>query len=79
MNTDNNGSKPAYPLLDPNSSYYETGMTKREAFAMAAMQGILANHGLPCGWTIDDLAEKTKSVTDASVILADQLLKQLSQ
>ena len=45
-----NGNAPAYPklgawLAGPNGSEYVSGsdgLTKREAFAMAAMQGILA-------------------------------------
>lgn len=80
-----NKDKPAYPVtLDwciVEKKVYTTtekqGLTKREMFAMAAMQGILAKHGLPSEWTDEDLADKIKSVSIASVIVADQLLKQL--
>ena len=36
-----NGNTPANSVV-PGTSAHETGMTKREAFAMAAMQGMLS-------------------------------------
>lgn len=43
-----NGNEPAYPTADPNyeSKYAGAGLTKREAFAMAAMQGLCSNTAL---------------------------------
>ena len=43
----NNGDRPAMPLR-ADALYQETGLTKRQAFAMAAMQGLIcADDGFP--------------------------------
>lgn len=81
----NNGDKPAYAhcMVDPSSGAYliEPGMSKRERFAMAAMQGILANHS-----SIDrGISAVLKGTTDGlaghvagmAIEYADELLKQL--
>lgn len=77
MNT--NGNEPAYPVLqtsyparDGDYTGHESsvGLTKREAFAMAAMQGILAN------------PSATVSPGNAHILaceLADNLLRQLDK
>lgn len=69
-----NKNKPAYPL--PDSKHYTNpesgrGLTKRELFAMAAMQGLLSgNHGARIGYSKDHLCT-------TSISIADELLKQL--
>jgi hypothetical protein len=69
----NNGDKPAYAhcMVDPSSgaSLIEPGLTKREMFAMAAMQGILSGHMASEG--------REQSIADQSVRMADELLKAL--
>jgi len=42
MNAKELGSKPAYPFPVPHGSGAPTGLTKREAFAMAAMPAHIA-------------------------------------
>ena len=63
-----------------NSTYNAplTGLTKREAFAMAAMQGLLSNgindsvlFGVPCN--------EYELLASASVLQADALLKELAK
>jgi hypothetical protein len=51
-----------------------TGLTKRETFAMAAMQGLLAG-----GYCIDDPNNRLNDVSSEAVALADALLKELSK
>lgn len=74
------GNDPAYPqpfASDAVGNMYHvgekdraaSGLTKREIFAMAAMQGILsarADAGINCEW-----------ISEVSVKMADELLKQL--
>jgi len=55
-----------------------TGMTKREAFAMAAMQGLLANIEFPtCVNGVD--VDEYELCANAAVKQADALLKELSK
>ena len=54
-------------------------MSKREAFAMAAMQGILSNPGLSVGWRADMLDENIKLTIKASLNCADALLEELKK
>ena len=63
-----NSQKPVYPLQNVNGTILQTGLTKREYFAGLAMQGLLAN---------ENLSATEQDVAKASVILADELLKQL--
>lgn len=74
----NNADKPAYPQIEKlepdhrNGGYFSIcygGLTKRERFAMAAMQGICANK-----W-----AGSEKQIAEESVVIADALLKELDQ
>lgn len=39
----NRGDQPAYPVTSPDGKVVYSGMTIREAFVKAAMQGLLAN------------------------------------
>lgn len=76
-----NGDKPAYPVHggngdDPRNQIIQGGLTKREMFAMAAMQGILAcpNQLLMGDQRTDS---SPKMVASAAIKYADELLKQL--
>jgi hypothetical protein len=58
------GSEPAYP---PNAGWRDNeescrGLTKREAFAMAAMQGMFA---APSGCLMTEIAEFAVNAADA--------------
>jgi hypothetical protein len=71
------GNDPASPvLMQPDSLQNETslGLTKREQFAMAAMQGILAKRD------IDDLMKgQVVDVAGLSVDMADLLIDALNK
>ncbi len=79
MNAKENGRQSVYPIQDMNTHVGPLGLTKREAFAMAAMQG-MADY-----WNEDDsignLTDKGKAHIRANkaVILADALLAELSK
>ena len=71
-----NGNLPAMPVrgncVDASGAYcgdvvYSSGLTKREQFAMAAMQGILAKGG------------SGKLVSERAVEYADELLAELER
>jgi len=71
-----NGDSPATAVefRSPNMSGGEDigqwrGLTKREAFAMAAMQGILSSN----------VSGTTEEFVSHSVVMADALLKELSK
>jgi len=53
--------------------YLSGGLTKRELFAMAAMQGLLAG----TSWTLQDFAEGL--VQQRAVVAADKLLEELAK
>jgi hypothetical protein len=65
-----NSDKPAYPVDSQSQSEHYHGLTKREMFAMAAMQGILANPNwrFSEGWA-----------AGPALMEADELLKQLGE
>lgn len=71
-----NKDKPAYPVGIKNNTDYTIveGMTKREVFAMATMQGLCAN---PAHTGDNQLGAKT--IAEWSIAQADELLKQLDQ
>lgn len=63
-----NPNEPAYPVSDP-SDYL--GLTKREAFAMAAMQGLLAN---------ESTGNRSMGlISELAITQADDLLAKLSE
>ena len=82
-----NGNLPAHPLtgdayLDLNGGAMAEGsfepgmgMTKREAFAMAAMQGLLANSE-PTSWSDSQYYDQ---ISKQAVNHADKLLAELSK
>ena len=77
-----NADKPAYPLPKDRDidSINKNGLTKREIFAIAAMQGILAKES----WLERLASEQSENgmiqkVVKASIRISDELLKQLEQ
>ena len=73
-----NKNKPAYPAVNAGNdqpSFYESGLTKRELFAMAAMQGILA--AMDCQSMVNNRATDSVGATNLAIVMADELLKQL--
>lgn len=68
-----NGEKGAFACID--EKYIQDGLTKREYFAGLAMQGMLAS-----GKFYSDLhGLKVDRISNSSVIIADELLKQLKE
>lgn len=71
-----NGDLPAMPIELTGFGQFapeaHVGLTKREMFAMAAMQGILSNG-------VDFTTHEDKDVASAAVIHADNLLAELER
>ena len=67
-----NGEQPAYPTEYAKHGKQSIGLTKREAFAMAAMQGIMASN--ECG-----VAHHPETAASWAVSVADALLEELSK
>ena len=74
----------AYPILETETGInFHPGLTKREAFAMAAMQGLLSNSGgviqqnpmSGTGWCNGD----AQAMAVLSLECADAQLKELSK
>ena len=66
-----NSDDAAFPfVLSPGNEWNQEGLTKREYFAVAAMQGICANPDLPL--------ISAKKIAEESVEQADELLNALS-
>jgi hypothetical protein len=79
-----NGNKPAYPHRFENDKnnrpVLESGMTIRQAFAMAAMQGILSSRELQSCLIADQQHDGTTNenyIAVYAVRQADELLKAL--
>jgi hypothetical protein len=73
--TDDNSIQCAYPILETDTGIsFHPGLTKREAFAMAAMQGLLASKAMYGGRTGGN-----KSLSINAVQVADALLKELEK
>lgn len=82
-----NGNKPAYPIVDDMGSctYLEnidfnkaaSGFSKREAMAMAAMQGLCTATDKDGNWTAD--ATIASDIAINAVKIADALLKALEE
>jgi alcohol dehydrogenase YqhD (iron-dependent ADH family) len=75
-----NGKQPAFAMLDPNGSYTQYGLTKREYFAGLAMQGILAHESF-FDRICHEPGENTMAdvLATASVKMADKLLAELGK
>jgi hypothetical protein len=66
-----NGNKPINPILDWNEVKADSiGLTKREHFAIIALQGLCAYNGTMNTHNVDSTIKR-------SIELADELLKQL--
>ena len=61
----------AFPC-DPEGVRY-LGLSRRELFAVMAMQGILANANLPQPVTLDDKKSVARTSVDIAVVLCDIL------
>ncbi len=80
-----NGDQPANPTEQSTEHFacpttvYHTGMTKREAFTMAAMQGLCANQDLVA--MVQSMPDTAiyRSVAKTAVAQADALLKELEK
>ncbi len=68
-----NADKPAYPLCSNHTE--GEGMSKREVFSMAAMQGLLSN--APFIQALGYYNVDHKHLASISIGIADELLKQL--
>lgn len=82
-----NGDMPAMPVRDADNEIlrlahypvyangeFATGLTKREEFAKAAMQGLLAG-----GYCIDDAHNRLTDVPAEALHLADAILAELER
>ena len=69
-----NADKPINPVLTQNPSFI--GLTKREYFAVLALQGLLA---LTDKGTYGSFDEAIERICEVSVKFADELLKQLEE
>ncbi len=77
-----NADKPAYPIeshgLDTGEGLIchegANGLTKRERFAMAAMQGLLASNNLA-----GRHKEESTTIANSAINYADELLRQLEE
>jgi pyrroline-5-carboxylate reductase len=84
MATPKKGSEPAFPLVIHDgltSMTVEHGLTKREAFAMAAMQGFVSDH-VQLNVVAGGGATKSEMCTliaNFAVMCADALLEELAK
>ena len=65
-----NANKPAYPLWSEEGKVL-SGLTRREAFAMAAMQGYIAN-SLAWDKEMEDIARWSVKQADALIAALDK-------
>ena len=75
-----NGEQRIDSMLDPNGSFTQYGLTKREYFASQAMNSLASNEE----WAktmriVDDWDEYIKRLTEGAVEMADALLEALSK
>ena len=79
MSAETNGAMPAYAFTERRAGgiYYAThyGLTKREAFAMAAMQGVQLSVGVLGG----SAPTNYEQVAHMAVMQADALLEELAK
>ena len=76
----------AFPTLESvgDVTCSSGGLTKREIFAMSAMQGIMSSEHVTSfctvsGGEIDDITDLTKEIARSAVLHADALLEELSK
>jgi hypothetical protein len=75
-----NKDKMAFPFYEPGTGFgsVSEGLSKREIFAMSAMQGLLANHDYNCPSRPKDIVT-TMNTAKAAIHYADALLTELSK
>lgn len=90
VKTMKNADKPAYPTMKVDriegevANWQEGGLTKREAFAMAAMQGIMSSlsaevsQALGAAGSTNGLSH-VEVISDIAVEQADALLKEIER
>jgi hypothetical protein len=67
-------------MLDPNGSFTQYGLTKREYFASQAMNSLASNEEWAKTMRIaDDWGEYIQRLTEGAVDMADALLEALSK
>ena len=72
-----NGKQSAFPLDGNHTGHPDTiGLTKREHFAVIALQGMLGNSSLVMAIKTN---EEIETLCEVSVTLSDELLKQLEK
>lgn len=59
------GNEPAYPAFDDNMDKMQTGLTIRQQFAMAAMQGLLSSPRQYTG--LDWIVQNSVEIADALI------------
>lgn len=77
-----NKDKPAFPLHPGHNGKYNEweGISKREYFAVMAMQGLLANpYHIQTLMENEGITDKNRMLVMGSIDCADELLKQLEQ
>ena len=76
----NNGDTPAMPVVTEAYEYLESeGLTKREQFSMAAMQGILASKWYGDFTGSSQYDDKPDAAAEMAVKHADALLAELEK
>lgn len=82
MSNNTNGNTPAYPTR-PEQTPNLNGLTKREAFAMAAMQGLISqansNEEASDKYTVNGGWVHAETIGLTAVQCADELLKALEK
>lgn len=71
------GEQPFDSMLDPNGSYTQYGLTKREYFAGLAMQGLLTRVPKRDNDEVDLGILELKRIVEESVLASDALLEEL--
>jgi hypothetical protein len=64
-------------MLDPNGSWTQYGLTKRQYFAGIAMQGLLTRVPKRESGEVALGVNESKRIVEESVIIADMLLEEL--
>lgn len=74
----NNGNNPINPINKLDAVLeWGVGLTKREYFAVMAMQGFASNQAWSAGLTTDDWDEFKQRLAESAIEIADELLTQL--
>ena len=85
MSKDESGHAYPYAFIDPNGNYepeYNEGLTKRERFAMAALQGLCSNAtDIMSKYYLEHQTpeEYFETIAKESLLYADALLKEIEK